>query len=114
MASKRTRTPARPATKLRAVGPDERPDPPAEPAPPAAPKSLAEAAADGTYLELLEAQRALLAQSVLHETGQVKMTAHKELRAVAKEIETIKAAATGTATSVAAGEHDEPWDSTAL
>lgn len=142
------RTPGRPAGAgghLRSVPSDERaapppadppappaPEPPAPPAPepppspwsstsgnstPAA-KSLTEAVAGGNYLEILIAQRRLLAELAEHGTGAVKIQALKQLSVVAAEIAEQQgdsapgggAPAAGSANSVVADTPDESFD----
>ena len=122
---------------LRAVADDERAPaaaPPAEPAPSAPPapspwssttgnstpaaKSLTEAVAGGNYLDILIAQRALLAELAEHGNGAVKIQALKQLSVVAAEIQEHQGAtapgggapAAGSPGSVVADTPDEQFD----
>lgn len=96
---------------------------PPSPPPPADPRakslSLTEAVKTGTYLDILKATRAELAEVVTHSSGQSKLAALKQLSAVAKEIQDQEEPGGGTPVpgspgSVVADTPDEPYDPTSF
>ena len=93
---------------IRVVRPDERPA-----SPPQQPKTLAEAVAGGSYLEILQAQRRDIVNSLPNEKGPAKAALHRQLSLVSKEIEGLELAAAGEK-SVVAKTDDDAWDSSAI
>lgn len=67
---------------LRAVKPDEKPDPPKV-------LTLAEAIESGDYLQILLAQRREIALSLPEERGPAKAALHRQLSIISKEIEAL-------------------------
>jgi hypothetical protein len=89
---------------LRAVDPEER-----------APKPLtiAQAVAQGDYLEILKAQQREIAESLPEERGPAKAALHRQLSIVSKEIESLEARDRDEgATSVPV--ESEPFDEAAI
>src|SRR5689334_21483522 len=76
------------------AGDTDAPAPPPLDAPPS-PSQLAAAVAGGDYLQILTAQRSELAQLAERATGQVKVTALRQLMVVSEKIEALTAAAGG-------------------
>jgi hypothetical protein len=76
-----------PKTALRAVAPDEKPEPPAKP------KTLTEAIESGDYLEILLAQRREIAAALPEEKGPAKAALHRQLSLISKEIKALTAEA---------------------
>ena len=76
-----------PKPPLRAVAADEKP------AKPPRPKTLVEAVASGTYLEILEAQQREMAVEVKDTTGPAKAAMYRQIALISKEIESLRAAA---------------------
>lgn len=76
-----------PKANLRAVTPDEKPEPSTNP------KTLAEAIESGNYLQILLAQRREIATSLPNEKGPAKAALHRQLSIISKEIEALTAAA---------------------
>lgn len=95
---------------IRAVAPDE--------APVAPPKvlTLAEAVADGDYLEILRAQRRDIVTSLPETQGPAKAALHRQLALISKEIQALEAKAAQTRREDAEGADvdDEAWDAEAL
>lgn len=96
--------------KLRAVAPDEQP----EPEKPKRPKTLAEAAEGGVYLEILVAQRREMIRDVAGEKGPAKAALHRQIALHSKEIAALQAAAAEEAAEDADAAEDEPFDAEAL
>jgi len=67
---------------LRAVAPDETPEPPRI-------LTLAEAIESGDYLQILLAQRREIATSLPEERGPAKAALHRQLSIISKEIESL-------------------------
>lgn len=95
---------------IRVVRPDERPSPPKRNQ---IEKTLAEAIAGGSYLEILQAQRRDIVSSLPNEKGPAKAALHRQLSLVSKEIEGLELAAAGDK-SVVAETDDDAWDSSAI
>ena len=91
---------------LRAVTPDDKPVK-------AAPRSLAEAAEDGSYLEILIAQRREMIRDVKDMSGPAKAAMHRQIALHSKEIAALQAAAEQEASEDAEAA-DEPFSSEAL
>ena len=92
---------------LRAVTPDEKP--PAR----SAPKTLAQAAEGGNYLEILIAQRREMIRDVAGEKGPAKAALHRQIALHSKEIAALQAAAEQEAAESAEAD-DEAFDAEAL
>lgn len=92
---------------LRAVTSDDKPEK-------APPKTLAEAAEDGSYLEILVAQRREMIRDVKEVSGPAKAAMHRQIALHSKEIAALKAAAEQEANEDADTADDEPFDSEAL
>ena len=93
-------------TPLRAVSPDEKPEK-------RKPKTLAEAAEDGDYLEILVAQRREMIRDVVGERGPAKAALHRQIALHSKEIAALQAAASQEAIESGAVA-DEAFDAEAL
>jgi hypothetical protein len=79
---------------------------------PAKPKTLIDAIENGSYLEILLAQRREIAAALPDEKGPAKAALHRQLSLISKEIETLEAAGRGGEHSVVANTDDEAWDGT--
>lgn len=99
------------AGKLRAV-----PEGETAPAPPPKPKTIIEAAEDGTRRDLLVALRSRIARTVhASDTPARDLAAlSRRLLEISKEIEALDAEEEGDDISHAAGTKDEPWDASAI
>jgi hypothetical protein len=95
------------AKRLRVVGADE------VPAGKRRLKSLAQAVASGSYLEILQAQRQDIVRSLPDEKGPAKAALHRQLRDISKEIEHLELGAFSEA-SVIASTPDEKFDETSV
>ncbi len=93
-----------PRVTLRAVSADEKPR---------APKTLGEAVASGTYLEILQAQQREIASTVGEERGPAKAALHRQLALLSKEIEALLMVASQEAAEDAEVS-DEAFDAEAL
>lgn len=95
---------------LRAVAADEAPPKPARP------KTITEAAAGGSHLELLTAMRERVAVAVQDPNCPPRDLAAltRRLQEIAREIEAINAATDDDDISAAAGTPDEAWDGAAI
>jgi hypothetical protein len=69
-------------SKLRAVAPDEKPEP-------VPVLSLSDAIESGDYLQILLAQRREIAESLPDEKGPAKAALHRQLSLISKEIEAL-------------------------
>lgn len=93
---------------LRAVAPDEKPEP-------AKPKTLVEAVEGDDYLAILIAQRREMVRDVRDEKGPAKAALHRQIALHSKEIAALQAAAAEEATEDAEGAiEDEAFDAEAL
>ena len=95
-------------TPLRAVKADEKP------ATPTKPKTLAEAAESGDYLEILVAQRREMIRDVRDVAGPAKAAMHRQIALHSKEIAALQAAAEQEANESAEAADDEAFDAAAL
>lgn len=89
---------------LRAVGADEVPP---------KPKTLSEAIATGTYLEVLVAQRNEIVADLPSEKGPAKAALHRQLALLSKEIETLRVKGAED-TEGGADVDDEEFDAAAI
>lgn len=78
---------------------------------PAKPKTLTEAVAGGTYLEILEAQQREIAEKVRDEKGPAAAALHRHLSLLSKEIAELRMTADEDH-SVVVSADDEVWDGT--
>lgn len=97
--------PRKPA--LRAVAEDEQPRP-------VRPKTLAQAAEGGDYLEILIAQRREMIRDVADERGPAKAALHRQIALHSKEIAALQAAAEQEAAEGGRAADDEAFDAEAL
>lgn len=81
--------------------------------PKAKPKTLAEAVEDGTYLEILVAQRREMIRDVREVSGPAKAALHRQIALTSKEIATLEAEAEQEAAEDAEVA-DEAFDAEAL
>lgn len=96
------------ARKLRAVTPNEKPQPERI-------LSLADAVETGDYRLILVAQRREIAQAIPEEKGPAKAALHRQLSIIAKELESLEAAAKQEAVEDAGSSiRDEEFDAEAL
>jgi hypothetical protein len=95
-----------PRKNLRAVAPDEKPEPKI--------LTLAEAVETGDYRLILIAQRREIAQAIPEEKGPAKAALHRQLSIIAKELEALEANAKQEAIENAGPAQDEAWDSEAI
>ena len=72
--------------------------------------TLAQAILNGSYLEILLAQRREIVETLPDQRGPAKAALHRQLTLLSKEIEAIRAAE-AVADSVVARTPDEPWPS---
>lgn len=93
---------------LRAVAPDEKPEPK-----PARPKTLAEAVDGENYLDILIAQRREMVRDVRDERGPAKAALHRQIALHSKEIAALQAAAKEEVDE-SAEVADAPFDSEAI
>ncbi len=78
------------------------------------PKTLAEAAETGDYLEILIAQRREMIRDVKETTGPAKAAMHRQIALHSKEIAALQAAAEQEANESAEAADDEAFDAAAL
>ncbi|WP_166390288.1 hypothetical protein [Nocardioides ochotonae] len=98
-----------PKPPLRAVAADEKP------APPPKPKTLVEAVAAGSYLEILEAQQREMAVEVKETSGPAKAAMYRQIALISKEIEALRVAAKEEAAENGEGvPDDEEFDVSAV
>lgn len=100
---------ARGKSALRAVGPEEKAEPPKK-------LSLSEAIESGEYVEILRAQRRDIVGSLPEERGPAKAALHRQLALISKEIQALEEQAAQAASEDVEGSvvDDEDWDADAL
>lgn len=97
-------------THIRAVTPEDAPEPPKPPKV----LTLDEAIQSGDYVEILRAQRRDIVKSLPEEHGPAKAALHRQLALISKEIQALETKAKQESAEDGDAGADEAWDEEAI